>query len=98
MREEATDALEHRVRSRLAAGEDYNTEFKSDRKQLNDRDLVEVVVCLANGGGGVLIIDGRTRYACRRWLPARPRRPIGGEISSDVSLGYPVVTKKEVPW
>lgn len=48
--------LEQRVRAWVTAGEDYRTEFKSDRKQLSDGDLVEVVVCLANGAGGVLLI------------------------------------------
>ena len=32
-------------------------EFKSDvRGPINDRDLVEAVVCLANGAGGVLLV------------------------------------------
>lgn len=48
--------LEQRVRSWLSAGEDYRTEFKSDRKQLSDNELVEAVVCLANGAGGALLI------------------------------------------
>lgn len=48
--------LEQRIRARVAAGEDYRTEFKSDRKQLSDSDLIEAVVCLANGAGGVLLV------------------------------------------
>ena len=41
----------------LAGGETYSVEFKSEqRDRLNDRDLVEAVVCLANGTGGVLLV------------------------------------------
>ncbi|WP_199757719.1 helix-turn-helix domain-containing protein [Micromonospora sp. Llam0] len=38
-------------------GETYEVEFKGERRErLNDRDLVEAVVCLANGNGGVLLV------------------------------------------
>lgn len=51
------DTPEGRVRSWIAAGETYGVEFKSEhRKPLNDRDLVEAVVCLANGAGGALLV------------------------------------------
>ncbi|MDS1271828.1 putative DNA binding domain-containing protein [Lipingzhangella sp. LS1_29] len=54
----------------LQDGEDYETEFKSDRKQVSDHDLVEAVVCLANGSGGRLLIgvedDGRVTGAVGR--------------------------------
>lgn len=53
--EEPADLVQ-RVRVWLAAGEDYTTEFKSDRKRLADGELVEAVVCLANGDGGVLLV------------------------------------------
>jgi ATP-dependent DNA helicase RecG len=54
---DSEDALVRRVRAWMAAGEAFDVEFKSEqRKPLNDRDLVEVVVCLANGAGGVLLI------------------------------------------
>ena len=40
-----------------SAGESYALEFKSDhRHRLSDRDIVEAVVCLCNGSGGVLLI------------------------------------------
>src|SRR2546423_5817859 len=45
-----------RIQTWLATGEDYHTEFKSDRKHLADNDLVEAVVCLANGAGGVVLV------------------------------------------
>ena len=46
--------LTERVARWAAAGERYEVEFKSEQpRPLNDRDLVEAVVCLANGHGGV---------------------------------------------
>src|SRR5690606_21942851 len=51
----------------IAGGETLDVEFKSD---VNDTELVETVVCLANGGGGTLLVgvhdDGRV-------VGARPR-------------------------
>lgn len=40
----------------LPEHEDLQTEFKSDRKPLSDRELVEAVVCLANAEGGTLYL------------------------------------------
>lgn len=53
---EQQGALAERVRSLVAGGERYDVEFKSERKPLNDHDLVEAVTCLANGSGGVLLV------------------------------------------
>lgn len=40
----------------IAAGERTTTEFKSDaRKPFSDSQVVEAVVCLANGSGGTLL-------------------------------------------
>ncbi len=51
----------------ISDGETFTTEFKSD---VNDKELVKAVACLANGDGGVLLLgvddDGRV-------LGARPR-------------------------
>lgn len=45
------------VRALIAAGESMTTEFKrGKRNKFNDTDLVEAVVCLANGSGGLLLI------------------------------------------
>jgi hypothetical protein len=42
-----------RVAGWIAGGETYRVEFKGEqREKLNDRDLVEAVVCLANGTAG----------------------------------------------
>jgi len=40
----------------IAQGETRAIEFKSDRGPLPDRDLIETIVCLANGGGGQLFL------------------------------------------
>lgn len=40
----------------IAQGESRTVEFKSDRGPLPDRDLIETVVCLANGSGGQLFL------------------------------------------
>ncbi|MHB1317471.1 MAG: ATP-binding protein, partial [Anaerolineae bacterium] len=47
----------------IAGGESLEVEFKSDARRLSDGDLVEAVVCMANGKGGTLFLgvedDGR---------------------------------------
>jgi ATP-dependent DNA helicase RecG len=49
--------LATRVRGWVGAGERFDIEFKSDaRGPISDRELVEAVVCLANGTGGALLI------------------------------------------
>lgn len=52
-----------------AGGESYGLEFKrsTNRSDLSDRDLVEAVVCLANGTGGRLLLgvdDNGTILGC----------------------------------
>ena len=72
----------------IAGGETLSVEFKSD---VNETDLVENAVCLANGGGGTLLIgvedDGsvcgaRLRHGNVTDLRRSPRsgqlRPRGG--------------------
>ena len=54
---------EQELRTLIAGGETPSVEFKSDQGPLPDTDLIETVVCLANGQGGTLLIgvedDGR---------------------------------------
>lgn len=69
------EVMSVRVRRALVDGETYGVEFTSERSgALNDRDLVEAVVCLANGTGGLLLLgvedDGRP-------TGARPRHESG---------------------
>jgi ATP-dependent DNA helicase RecG len=51
------------LRALVAGGESLTVEFKSDQGPLPDADLIETVVCLANGQGGTLLVgvedDGR---------------------------------------
>lgn len=56
------------VRQYILGGESFTVEFKGEeRGALGDTDLVEAVVCLANGAGGVLLVgvedDGRVTEA-----------------------------------
>lgn len=66
---------EQEVRQLVEAGESFTTEFKGEQREpLNDAELVEAVVCLANGDGGVVLVgvedDGRI-------TGARPRHEAG---------------------
>lgn len=103
-----------RIDELLAGGETYSVEFKSEqRERLNDRDLVEAVVCLANGSGGVLLIgvedDGtatgaRPRHEGNRTDPLRLQALIANQtqpaLSTTVSVaqvGTVSVLVVEVP-
>ena len=44
------------LRTLIASGETLTVEFKSDQGPLSDADLIETVVCLANGQGGTLLV------------------------------------------
>ncbi|MCL4290753.1 MAG: putative DNA binding domain-containing protein [Thermoleophilia bacterium] len=63
------------VREAIEGGETFTVEFKGEESEpINDRELIETVVCLANGDGGTLLIgvedDGRV-------TGARPRHEAG---------------------
>ncbi|MEV4124581.1 crosslink repair DNA glycosylase YcaQ family protein [Nocardia sp. NPDC049707] len=68
------------VRGLITGGESLTTEFKRGASgKFNDTELVETVVCMANGDGGVLLIgvedDGRaTGTAPRHGETTDPRR------------------------
>jgi len=67
---------ENELRVLIEGGETFVVEFKGEhREPLNDRELIETVVCLANGDGGTLLVgvedDGRI-------TGARPRHEAGG--------------------
>src|SRR5215213_518577 len=56
------------LRTLIAAGEQFEVEFRGEEvAPLDDRELVEAIVCLANGRGGVLLVgvedDGRVTGA-----------------------------------
>lgn len=95
------DSLQQRIDSWLAGGERYEVEFKSEqRERLNDRDLVEAVVCLANGAGGVLIVgvedDGsvtgaRPRHESDQTDPLRVQALIANHTQPATSTTVTVV-------
>ena len=64
------DTNKHEIDKLIQQGESLSLEFKSDLKCLPDRDLVAVVVSLANTDGGNLLLgvedDGSSyRLACQ---------------------------------
>lgn len=114
MGEDKENTLVQRVRAWMEAGEAFDVEFKSERrKALNDPDLVEVVVCLANGAGGVLLIgveddgtltgarprheDGRTNPQRVQALIANTTQPPIATSVHVVQLGEASVVVVEVP-
>lgn len=89
------------VRRALDEGESYTVEFTSERStKLNDRDLVEAVVCLANGAGGLLLLgvedDGtptgsRPRHEAGRTDPLRVQAYIANTTQPPVSATVQLV-------
>ncbi|WP_280265667.1 AlbA family DNA-binding domain-containing protein [Nocardia wallacei] len=54
-----------RVRALIEQGETLTTEFKRGvAGKFNDTDLVETVVCMANGDGGVLLVGVEAVSIC----------------------------------
>jgi ATP-dependent DNA helicase RecG len=88
--------LPERVARFVTEGESYEVEFKGEsRAPLNDRDLVEAVVCLANGSGGVLLVgvedDGsvtgaRPRHEAGRTDPLRLQALIANNTQPPLSV------------
>ncbi|MBI3913734.1 MAG: ATP-binding protein [Chloroflexi bacterium] len=75
----------------IAGGETFAVEFKGEeRAPLSDADLVEAVVCLANGQGGYLLIgvedDGRV-------TGARPRHG----VTTDPLRVHALIQNRTVP-
>lgn len=99
--DDGDDGVSGRVRRALAEGESYAVEFKSERSgALNDRDLVEAVVCLANGTGGLLLLgvedDGtptgaRPRHESGRTDPFRVQALIANNTQPAVSVAVHLV-------
>ena len=80
-----------RLREIIAGGENLTVEFKGEEHTpLSDHDLVEAVVCLANGQGGLLLIgvedDGRV-------TGARPRHG----LTTDPLRLHSLIQSRTVP-
>lgn len=71
--------------------ESLTCEFKSDRKCLPDRELIEAVVCMANGEGGEIYLgvedDGRVTGLHQdhrfRWLGGIDRQPDAAGVAGE---------------
>lgn len=106
MGEQAPEALEQQLRAQISAGESFQTEFKSEySKSLNDRDLVEAVVCLANGSGGALLLgvedDGsltgmRPRHEGNRTDPVRVQAMVANQTHPPVTVDVQTICIDDV--
>lgn len=61
----------------LPTVESLEVEFKSDRDSLNDDDLIEALICLANANGGTLYLGVENDGSVTGLHPSRPAN-IGG--------------------
>lgn len=61
----------------LPAKETLEVEFKSDRDPLNDDELVEALICLANAQGGTLYLGVENDGTVTGLHPSRPQQVIG---------------------
>lgn len=63
------------LRAVVAAGETFTVEFKrAAAGALNDADIVDAVVCLANGEGGLLLVGVELTWTSLEPSPAaRPQ-------------------------
>lgn len=86
------------LRDLIAQGETMEVEFKrATRNALSDRNLVEAVVCLANGNGGHLLLgvedDGRISGAAPRHGDVTQPHRIVGLILNQTDPHLPVVAE-----
>ena len=88
------------LEARIVEGESLTQEFKGEeRAALNDRDLVEAVICLANAESGLLLVgvedDGRITGARPRHGqqtdPARLQALIRGRTVPGIEVVVEVV-------
>jgi len=54
------------LRDLIAGGESLTVEFKSDRRQISDKEIYEEIVSLANTAGGALLIGVEDNGEVRR--------------------------------
>lgn len=110
----SAESLAERVARLIAGGETFEVEFKGEsRERFNDRDLIEAVVCLANGSGGMLLVgveddgtvtgarprheSGRTDMLRLQALIANMTQPPLSVVASTVQVGGKDVLSVEVP-
>lgn len=61
----------------IPAAEALEVEFKSDRDCLNDDDLIEALICLANANGGSLYLGVENDATVTGLHPSRPANIAG---------------------
>ena len=93
--------LPARIAALIAGGETYEVELKSEsRGKLTDRDLLEAVVCLANGRGGWLLLGvedngtvtgAQPRHEAGRTDPLRVQVLIANSTQPALSVDVAVV-------
>lgn len=86
---------ERDLRALIIEGERFEVEFKGEaRKPLDDRELVEAVVCLANGAGGTLLVgvedDGRVTGALPRHGSYTDPRRVQAYVANNTIPGLTV--------
>ena len=101
------DELPAQVLRWAREGESYGVEFKGEqRERFNDRDLVEAVVCLTNGRGGVLLVgvedDGtitgaQPRHESGRTDPLRVQALVANNTQPPVSVTADVADVEGLP-
>ena len=70
----------------IADGESFTVEFKDEqRAPLSDANLVDAVVCLVNGEGGVLLVGVEDDS---RGTGARPRHELAAKMRSDATCPH----------
>jgi ATP-dependent DNA helicase RecG len=95
------ESVSQRIARCISSGESYEVEFKGEsRAPLNDRDLVEAVVCLANGSGGVLLVgvedDGtvtgaRARHEAGKTDPLRLQALVANSTQPPLAVSVATV-------
>lgn len=94
---------EQELRQLIAAGETLTVEFKSDQGPLSDGELIEAVICLANGRGGTLLIgvedDGRVTglHPRHRTHPANLAALVAGRTVPPLAVEAEFVNLPEGP-
>lgn len=89
---------ESQARAYIAAGETFIVEFKGEeRNSLSDTSLLGVVVCLANGRGGLLFIgvedDGRITGALPRHGEYSDPRRVDAYIANNTIASVPATSQ-----
>lgn len=81
------------VRRLIADGESLTCEFK--RSSINDNEVVETAVCLANGSGGYLLLGVEDDRKLTGTNDGRGRRRRAVEATTNGTGGRPGISRRE---